>query len=98
MEEKSAAHNVFEIDGITFSSNFDNGNLAKVEKIVGKAFDFRIWAAPDNYGQPHQSKHCAWFHFQVHGVPQGANLRINIANASNHSALYKHDMVCAVSN
>lgn len=89
------AHNVFSFDNeaIVFSSNFDNGNLAKVERISGKSYEFKIWTAADNMGTSFQSKHNAWFHFVVRGLPSGVTLRITIVNASPHSGLYKHDMV-----
>ena len=87
------AHNVFTFNGVTFSSNFDNGNLLRVEQVPNKPHDFRIWTAPDNTGTSYQSKHCAWFFFVVTGLPQGCVLRIQIVNASNHSGLYKYDMV-----
>ena len=80
-------------DNITFSSNFDNGNLARVERSGTKPYDFRIWTAPDNMGTVHQSKPGFWFYFIVSGLPAGATLRINIVNASNHGGLYKYDMV-----
>lgn len=88
------AHSVFKFDnGVTFSSNFDNGNLAKVERLPNRPYEFKIWTAPDNLGTEHQSRHCAWYHFTITGAPMGCVLRIQIVNASNHSGLYKHDMV-----
>ena len=79
-----SSHNVFTFDdNITFSSNFDNGNLARVERIVSstpqlpsssssiKYYDYRIWSACDNMGMPVQSKHCAWFYFSVSNIPVG---------------------------
>lgn len=88
------AHNIFRFDnGITFSSNFDNGNLARVERFPNRPFDFKIWTAPDNMGTPHQSRHCAWFHFLVTGAPMGCIIRIQVVNANGSSGLYKHDMV-----
>lgn len=87
------AHNIFVFDEITFSSNFDNGNLARVERVPNRPYDFKIWTAPDNMGTPVQSKHCAWFHFVVSGLPLGCVIRIQVVNASNHGGLYKHDMV-----
>jgi hypothetical protein len=87
------AHSIFTFDDIIFSSNFDNGNLGKVERVPNKPYDFKIWTAPDNMGTEYQSKHCAWFHFVVSGLPLGCVLRIQIVNASNHSGLYKFDMV-----
>ena len=89
------AHNVFTFsDGVIFSSNFDNGNLLRVEE-TNKSYDYRVWTAPDNTGQPHQSKHCAWFYFMVTGLPVGCVLKVQIVNTSNHSGLYKYDMVHA---
>jgi hypothetical protein len=87
------AHNIFDVNGVVFSSNFDSGNLAEVEKCGAKPFEYRIYTCPDNMGSQYQSKHNAWFHFQVSGVPAGSQLRIHIANAANHGSLYKHDMV-----
>lgn len=87
------AHNIFTFDNIIFSSNFDNGNLARVERVPNRPYEFKVWTAPDNMGTEYQSKHCAWFHFMVSGLPMGCVLRIQIVNASNHSGLYKHDMV-----
>lgn len=88
---------LFEDLGVTFSSNFDNGNLAHVEQItMGKdvrEFDFRIWSAPDNMDTPNQSKTGFWYYFTVSGLPVGVTLRINLANASNHGGLYRYDMV-----
>lgn len=88
------AHNVFPFDNnIIFSSNFDNGNLGRVERVPNRPYEFKVWTAPDNMGTEFQSKHCAWFHFSVVGLPMGCVLRIQLVNASNHSGLYKHDMV-----
>jgi hypothetical protein len=92
-KERAPAHNVFNFGPVTFSSNFDNGNLARAEQVPNKSFDFRIWTAPDNMGSTYQSKHCAWYYFMVTGLPQGCVLRIQIVNTSNHSGLYKYDMV-----
>ena len=90
------AHKVFTFGEVTFSSNFDNGNLARVEQVPNKSYDFRIWTAPDNMGTEYQSKHCAWYYFMVTGLPQGCVLRIQIVNTSNHSGLYKYDMVSSL--
>jgi len=92
--DRYPAHGVFTFDNdVVFSSNFDNGNLARVERVGAKPYEFRIWTAADNMGTSFQSKHNAWFHFVVTGLPPGVVLRITIVNASPHSGLYKHDMV-----
>jgi hypothetical protein len=83
------SQNVFAFDsGISFSSNFDNGNLAKVVQ-GSKPYDFKIWTAPDSP----QAKSSAWFYFCISGLPQGCALRIQVINTSNHAGLYKYDMV-----
>jgi hypothetical protein len=45
------SQNVINIDGVIFSSDFDNGNLLKVEKNKSSsAYDYKIWTAADNQG------------------------------------------------
>lgn len=85
------AHNVFEIDDIVFSSNFDNGNLLKVEKTL-KANEFNIWSANDNHGTSNQSKHCAWFYFTMTNVKYGDSYTFNVVSSTRHVNLYKFDM------
>ena len=46
--ERIPAHNVFVFDQVIFSSNLDNGNLAKVEKVPNRSYEYKIWTAPDN--------------------------------------------------
>ena len=50
-ETNFPSQNVFDEDGVIFSSNFDNGNLAKVLKLKSlMPYDYKIWVAPDNHG------------------------------------------------
>lgn len=95
-----SSQNIFSFEEITFSSNFDNGNLYRVERIGNNSTssqqEFKIWTANDNMNSSNQSKsNNAWFHFVVTGLSQGQTLRIFVANAS-HAALYRHDMVSNV--
>ena len=90
------AHNVFTFaNGVTFNSNFDNGNLADVEQ-GNKSYEYNIWTAPDaaprDAASGSQSKNNAWFHFSVSGLPPSSSIKITVVNASSHSSLYKHDM------
>jgi hypothetical protein len=58
------SQNVFNLGCVTFASNFDNGNLAKVKKIeLGLPFEYRIWVAPDNQG-----KVCCYYHFLSYDI------------------------------
>ena len=84
------AHNVFSFDDHVFSSNFDNGNLANVEKIGD--CEYRIFTSPDCFGTEFQGKNCAWFHFTITGFSAKTTLRIHIAGAGNGN-MYKNDMV-----
>ena len=43
------SQNTFELGGVIFSSNFDNGNLLKVER-GGDSNEYLLWTAADNYG------------------------------------------------
>ena len=49
--EDLPSQNVFNLGCVTFASNFDNGNLARVKKIeLGLPYEYRVWVAPDNQG------------------------------------------------
>jgi len=87
------SHNVFVLnDGVTFSSNFDNGNLANCEASYGQ-FNYKLWVAPDNYKSEYKiNKHSGHFHFVVSGVPGGTTLKMTFQNVSPHQSLYKFDM------
>jgi hypothetical protein len=91
LPSKCAAHNIFDIDGVIFSSNFDNGNLANVEKGSG-SHEYILWTSPDNAGTSYSSSHNAWFHFCISHAAKGVSMRLVIANASSHATLYKQDM------
>jgi hypothetical protein len=74
--DRYSSQNIFEIDSIRFSSNFDNGNLNRVEKISNKSYEYRIWSAPDNAGSEYETKHCTWFYFTITGLPSGVTVKL----------------------
>ena len=92
--QRLPTQNRFDLDGVVFSSQFDNGNLSRVMKLsgTGHPYDYKVFVATDNYGTSYASKHNAWFYFSVTGLPKGVSIRITIGNASNHAALYRQDM------
>lgn len=88
------SHNVIVLkDGVTFSSNFDNGNLANCEPSGQGPYNYKLWVAPDNYKSDYKiNKHSGHFHFVVCGIPGGTNLKMTFQNISPHQSLYKFDM------
>lgn len=71
----NSSQNIFEIDSIRFLSNFDSGNLYRIEKTEKKPFEYRLWTGPDNIGSEWESKHCTWFYFTVIGLPSGTTIK-----------------------
>ena len=79
------------IDGdITFFSNFDSGNLAKVEKI-GPG-EYQCCTSPDCEGTPYETPYTTWFHFCVTGVNKGETLTVHLTNLNVQAKLYSQDM------
>jgi hypothetical protein len=104
--ESTEAHKTFVFGPITFTSEFDSGNLFNVEQILStKPFlslhypsnsaivEFKVWTAADNYGKSYRSKNNnSWFYFDVTGIPGNTVIRIYLKSAT-HANIYKHDMV-----
>ena len=79
------------IDGdTTFFSNFDSGNLARVEKI-GPG-EYQCCTSPDCKGTPYETPYTTWFHFCVTGVNKGETITIHLTNLNVQAKLYSQDM------
>jgi hypothetical protein len=79
----------FELDAIIFNSNFDSGNLARVEKI-GKDF-FRVYAGTDCYGTKNEQSFRSWFHFSIR-APVRSHLTIVIRGLMVTPKLFREGM------
>jgi hypothetical protein len=96
------------IGPLTFFSNFDSGNLAKVERkqpddenseeenanvpIIVPDYEYNIWTWPDAVETEFENLNRTWFHFGVKGGPPGKLLKINIMNLNRQGKLYSQGM------
>jgi len=95
-----------EISGFKFLSDFDSGNLCKVEEVSvsGKEdhdAEFQIWTKPDCYQTEFQvGRNCSWFHFGIVGGAPGAMIKFNIMNIGRQKSLFSQGMrpVCLVTS
>ena len=49
-------------------SDFDSGNLAKVEKVEKCDNEFNLWTLPDCANTPYENGNRTWFYFSVKGM------------------------------
>uniref|UniRef100_A0A8C5MK22 Cytosolic carboxypeptidase-like protein 5 n=1 Tax=Leptobrachium leishanense TaxID=445787 RepID=A0A8C5MK22_9ANUR len=94
--------------GLIFSSRFDSGNLARVEKVeqgdgepgCGNAgisptttdYEFNVWTKPDCADTEHENGNRSWFYFSIRGAAPGKLIKINIMNLNKQSKLYSQGM------
>jgi len=93
---------------LTFFSNFDSGNLARVERVkqadcedgneeMGSFqsvpdYEYNVWTWPDAVGTEYENLNRTWFHFGVKGGSSGKLLKINIMNLNRQGKLYNQGM------
>ncbi|XP_039283758.1 cytosolic carboxypeptidase-like protein 5 [Nilaparvata lugens] len=92
-----------ECGGFYFVSDFDSGNLARVEQVTLKEktatsspdtpdFEFNIWTYPDCAGTEFENGNRTWFHFGIRGGPPFALVKLNIVNLNRQSKMYSQGM------
>jgi hypothetical protein len=90
---------------IVFSSNFDSGNMDRVEQAPADAAadaengpdngpappgrSFRVWIRADCAGTEHETNHTTWFYFSVCGGAAGERVSIELMNMNNVARLYR---------
>ncbi|XP_071449217.1 cytosolic carboxypeptidase-like protein 5 [Hetaerina americana] len=90
------------ISGISFSSRFDSGNLARVEPVLpqkrGKSqnepmeLEFNLWTRNDAADTEFRNSYSSWFHFSVKGIKQPVLMKFNIVNMNRHSRVFTDHM------
>uniref|UniRef100_A0A803TJI6 Cytosolic carboxypeptidase-like protein 5 n=1 Tax=Anolis carolinensis TaxID=28377 RepID=A0A803TJI6_ANOCA len=88
--------------GLLFSSKFDSGNLAHVEKVdtsvvFGSSlpfadYEFNVWTKPDCGDTEYENGNRSWFYFSVRGGLPGKVIKIHIVNMNKQTKLYSQGM------
>lgn len=87
---KYPSQTTFELPGgITISSEFDSGNLAKCIPDPEKPNTYNCWLAGDGQPYTQQGLFRTWFYFSVKGVKCGEILIFNIKGMASQGKLYK---------
>jgi hypothetical protein len=79
----------FSEDGIVFTSQFDSGNMQKVEKTGPGCFS--IWTGPDCMGTACENTCRTWFYYKVQ-APLGVMLNFTIKNLNLQGKLFREGM------
>lgn len=79
----------FEADQVTFSSQFDSGNMGKVERAAPDVY--YVWTAPDCADTEAEVTCRSWFYFQV-TAPVGKTLSFTVKNLNLQGKLFREGM------
>lgn len=78
------------IDGLTIGSDFDGGNIGRIEKMDGEN-EYMLWTRADCEGTAYATKSRTWFCFSVRGATPGQELVFEV-KMTPQVKLYEHGM------
>ncbi|ESP05628.1 hypothetical protein LOTGIDRAFT_102525 [Lottia gigantea] len=94
----------FRSGNLLFTSKFDSGNLANVERVCkdedegggGKSscidlkpdYEYNVWTKPDCAGTEYENGNRSWFYFGIRGWAPNRLIKINIMNLNRQGKLY----------
>ena len=76
----------FDLDSVVFTSDFDSGNLGKVEKVGQDVY--HVWTAPDCAETLAEVTCRSWFYFRV-TAPKGVMLTIVVKNLNLQGKIFR---------
>ena len=79
-----------QVNHLTFSSEFDSGNLKKV-KYDDRSSEYHLYQARDAEDTVHEAPYTTWFHFSVKDAKPNQLVHFVIMNMNKQNRLYKQD-------
>ena len=76
----------FDLDGVVFTSDFDSGNLGRVEKAAPELY--HVWTAPDCAETLAEATCRSWFYFRV-TAPKGVMLTMVVKNLNLQGKIFR---------
>jgi hypothetical protein len=68
------------VEGLTFDSDFDSGNLKSVE-YSSISNEYRLCLSRDNEGTENDNNYATWFYFSIEGGGGGQSVQLSKTTA-----------------
>ena len=81
---------IFKFHHLTFSSEFDSGNLEEIRYLGKNHYSLKLDIDPENPIEPNTYKN--WFYFSVKGFKKKKKLTISIHNMKFNWSMWKHGL------